>query len=845
VSERRDRFDPELSELFGEEPDLLELAQLVRESRPEPDLDPRFPGVLRARLMDEARTALAPRVARPPRTARAPQAPPTRRVPRRGFRLRLAPGGLMAWGALGVGAAMVAGALVLLVDRTPAPTLAVVASNVAHQQAFDTHQAITLSFNEPMDQQNQQSVLAALRIQPATQVTVAWNGSETLVITPVHPLAPDTDYQVTIPKAAVESQNGQTLSADVTLQFGTQPAPTVGPTGSPVPALEPAVVGPAANDGLAFWGPDDAPGVTDSIPVSPSSSAVPSATAQAGTAGSPSPSAASSASPSASAAASPSPAPAEGAYIFPPGETPVALSETPAAAAALSPNGFNIALAVAGADGSSEIVVENPDGSGANAVWPTGSAAAATVTALAWDGDNRIVFVTAQGIYAVYVDDEKWTQLYAFQPGGSASGVVLAPDGREAFLPASDMAGEPSPTASASPSTGDTASPTPSISPSPSPLSGSAAASPAPTYPPGPSDGWVVDLGTGAQAASPIQLPGSVSGVVAFSGATDEVAWVDAGDDASIVLEAPTSDLAAITAIPGAPVEGIEELALDAHGATLAYGLDPGGIEVETSGGAVLGTAAEETTSLSFSPDGTQLAFAAAGSLDVAQVQAASQGASTSVCQAADQVLSRFVADQVSHDQAGLASLSAPGAPSAGTVTPAAVDRGYVISSSCTAGTAPAGPTLSASARLIVDPNLGAPGQITDETLLLGQSSGEWQVTGLSVPPLRAQGGGPDVLSIGVTPPASGSVNPESVVTVSFDSDLDPSSVTPTSLWLEDANGQTIPLLTPPTYDPDTRQATLTVSGPLPAGAQVVVGISLADIDGRHPASPSAYPVGG
>ena len=43
MNERRDRFDAELSELFGEDPDLLQLAQVVRESRPEPDLDPRFP----------------------------------------------------------------------------------------------------------------------------------------------------------------------------------------------------------------------------------------------------------------------------------------------------------------------------------------------------------------------------------------------------------------------------------------------------------------------------------------------------------------------------------------------------------------------------------------------------------------------------------------------------------------------------------------------------------------------------------------------------------------------------------------------------------------------------------
>src|ERR1019366_8094085 len=80
------------------------------------------------------------------------------------------------------------------------------------------------------------------------------------------------------------------------------------------------------------------------------------------------------------------------------------------------------------------------------------------------------------------------------------------------------------------------------------------------------------------------------------------------------------------------------------------------------------------------------------------------------------------------------------------------------------------------------------------------------------------------------------SVNPESVVTVTFDSDLDATSVGAASLWLETGDGQTLTLVNPPTYDPNTREATLIVSGSLPAGTEVVVGTSIADIDGGHPA---------
>jgi hypothetical protein len=117
-------------------------------------------------------------------------------------------------------------------------------------------------------------------------------------------------------------------------------------------------------------------------------------------------------------------------------------------------------------------------------------------------------------------------------------------------------------------------------------------------------------------------------------------------------------------------------------------------------------------------------------------------------------------------------------------------------------------------------------------------------VTGLSVPPLRVQGSGPHVLSVSVTPPAKGALNPESAVTITFDSDLDPSSVTPGSLWLETSGGQTIPLLDQAAYDPDTRKVTLTVSGAVPAGTEVVVGTAISDIDGGHPPAQVLYPVG-
>ena len=47
-------FDPELEDLFHDEPELLETAQKVRASRPQVEPDPRFQNRLRAQLVAEA-----------------------------------------------------------------------------------------------------------------------------------------------------------------------------------------------------------------------------------------------------------------------------------------------------------------------------------------------------------------------------------------------------------------------------------------------------------------------------------------------------------------------------------------------------------------------------------------------------------------------------------------------------------------------------------------------------------------------------------------------------------------------------------------------------------------------
>ena len=846
--------DAELDELFQADPELRRIAQLVRESRPEPVLDPRFPALLRARLMREAATALAPR-----RT----------RFHRRGMRVA-------AWGTFSAGVALAAAALIVLFAHPSAPVhspaLAVQYSNVSHQLSVDPHQAITVRFNQPMDERNQVTVVDQVTIHPATAFSVSWQNRSTLVVTPVHPLAANTDYQLVIPRSAVRSQSGKTLNTDVTITFGTQPTATPSPSASPLPTLQPAVVGDAGPGAEAFWESTGIPGVTASTDGQPSPAATPTpaatssaspnaaATPSPGPGGtstesprptaSPSPSAPTStgdASPSPVASgtgtaspSSPTPAPTEGAAVFPQGAPAIALSHAAATAVALSPDGFYIALALAQPEGGSRIVVETAQSadpaSTAYQVWPAGSAQEAPVTWLAWASGSQLVFVTPQGIEVANLERVA-SVVYPFASGGSADGVVLAPDGRHAFVPAGD-ANPAAPGASQLPS------PPPSVTATPSPA---ASPSASPAQQPAPDDGWLVSLPVAGQAGAAIQLPGSAEGLAAFSGDGQTVAWTESNTDgqAPTVVKAQVSTPGTATPVPGLTVAGITQLALNQDGSDLAYNLDPGGATlVSGHDGTVIGSSSVEATSLAFSPDGSEIAYVAGNALEVAALGPSSQTKPPSPCEGADAALSLFVDAQVAGDAAELSGLTVPGL-GADALTPSGLSRGYVISAGCGALEATGSPLLTASARLVVDPTGTAPGQLTDETVILQEQDGGWVVTGLRVPPLHPQGSGPAVISVAATPPEAGSQSPESVVTVVFDADLDGSTVNAATLWVEDAQGRVIPALSAPSYDPNTREATVTVAGDLPVGAQVLVGTSITDIDGGHPSAAAAYPVGG
>lgn len=228
--------DPELDELFENEPELRQLAQLMR-ARPHPaahvDPSPHFRVLLKQRLMREAWE----RVSQPP-------LPWHRRL--------LAPQPL-AWAGAAIGALLIVFAAWSFAT-TPSPHSTVKVSSTL------SGNTILLSFNQPMDTSSVQPV----RIVPATVVTYEWEDNKHLAVKPLHDLTPNTQYQVTI-APTVRTQDGQPVSHAAPVQFVTSPPP---PTPTPTPTSTPTSTPTPPVSGLhdlapigaqaARWSPDGA-----------------------------------------------------------------------------------------------------------------------------------------------------------------------------------------------------------------------------------------------------------------------------------------------------------------------------------------------------------------------------------------------------------------------------------------------------------------------------------------------------------------------------------------------------------------------------------------------------------
>lgn len=389
-------LDPEIDSILEGDPELIQLAHLVRAARPEPKLDPRFQAVLRAQLMREAALGA------PAAAGQKQQRVARQHTARRGWWRRPTP---FAWTGAGLGVALAAAAVISIVSRPLQDHQLVTAgSPVAELHQVGTDNVITVAFSQPM---NHQAVVSGLHIRPATQVTTAWQGNN-LLITPTHKLTGNTPYTVTIDRTAAQAANGAVASADIHISFGTAPTPPPAPV---VATLSPTVLGPVDPSALLVAGP------SGSVIATSSTAAPAGATQPAGT--TPTPTA--TATPS-SASATPAPSGSR-SVLF--GSSGVSDAGPAATSAALSANGLRLVSAVSTGSGS-QIVLSTLH-SGKSTVLTT---LGVPVLATGWLSADTAVVAESDRILTVDLQGHV-SDLLSLPQGTSA--VTFAPAGGHAF----------------------------------------------------------------------------------------------------------------------------------------------------------------------------------------------------------------------------------------------------------------------------------------------------------------------------------------------------------------------------------------------------------------------------
>ena len=304
-------FDPELEELFHDEPELLETARRVRAARPQVDVDPRFQNRLRAQLVAEASRGRA------------------RRGVRRWWSLGPAHA---AWGGAAVGAILITATVLTFVSNHPHDQSVTAFSQLTAQHSVSPNQVITVAFNQPMDQQ---AVEAGVHIQPATKVSYSWQHNN-LIITPAYHLSGNTPYSVTIAQTALRALSGASAAAPIHIPFGTAPTPP--PTPAATPPLTPGILGPSASGGSLLFEPNGS--VVSTAALLPPSST-----------------------PSSTPGSSPTPtgATSNGSWSSRVQMPPLVLGQSPSALA-FTADGFTLATAVGDSNGGSRIAVSQSDG---------------------------------------------------------------------------------------------------------------------------------------------------------------------------------------------------------------------------------------------------------------------------------------------------------------------------------------------------------------------------------------------------------------------------------------------------------------------------------------------------
>ena len=396
-------FDPELEDLFHDEPELLQMAQQVRASRPRVEADPRFQNRLRAQLVAEA--------------SRGRGALGVRR------RWRLGPAGF-AWGGAVVGAALITATVFTFVSNNTQSQVVTGISQLTAKHSVSPNQVITVAFNQPM---NERAVELGVHIQPAVTVHFSWKGNN-LVISPVYHLAANTPYLVTIAKTAIRSASGASGVATISIPFGTAPTPTPAPVAPPT--LSPIVLGLNGTGGSLLYSPDGSTLLSTAGLVAGSSTVPPSASA------SPSPTATpASSTPTPEGGISGAPEVPGGLVQYTTSGTATSIGSTPTAIA-YSPNGGRyLAMAVDDGNGGSRIVTSLTNGSQHAKLTNSPT----QVTDLTWATNDRIIYTDGTTVNSVDLS-HRTAVLYTL-PSGSGTITALAPGGAYAYVAPATGAG--------------------------------------------------------------------------------------------------------------------------------------------------------------------------------------------------------------------------------------------------------------------------------------------------------------------------------------------------------------------------------------------------------------------
>ena len=660
-------FDPELEDLFRDQPELRETARLLRMSRPETAPDPHYRTQLRNHLMAEAERSLR----------------------RRGLFGWLRPSPAhFAWGGAGLGVVLIgATVLTLMVGRVQDHQSPITAfSPVAAQHAVSPAQVITVAFNQPMDRA---AVESGLHIEPATQVRTSWNGNN-LVITPVHHLAGNTPYTVTIDQPALRATSGATAQAPLQISFGTAATPPPGSVEPTPPALTPTVLGTAVSGSQLLFAPNGSVVVTSGTGAAASTPESPVASPPA------SPSPAQSPSPSA-APVSPFASPSPSLIELPLAGTPLTLAAS-STAASFGPDGRLVA-AVSDGHGGSNLVVSSASGTKPTTIADIPS----TVTLLTWSTSDTIVFATGSSVSKISHTGAAQTLITL--PAGSGPVVALAPGGAYAYVaPASGTGGELVSTADGKNRL----------------LAGSARD--------------VAFSGDGKSVAW-VDRSAPLARLLTEPVDRDAATSVSPLDPSAGLSTLSLNSDGTVIAYVTTPASGSAHL-----------------VVAQLPSGAPIATAPEAATAV-ISPDGNRLAFispASGGSeVEVALLPGSqSSPSSATVPAAANDTLQAFVDAQVAGDDSALTTVSGPGVDAVG-ATPKGLSRANIVS----ATVQPDG-TVAARVELLIDPTAThSTALLADETLTLARASdsSSYVVTAIEARPLHDLAAGPHVVHVGVT----------------------------------------------------------------------------------------------